>query len=269
MKTFLITGATSGIGLACASQCLTQGDQVVALCRNREKAQSLFASELSSGQMVLLEHDLACNDELSQQCLTELKPFKIERFIHCAGITLFKGLASTSHAELIKLYETHLFAFSEIMRALVRLCQFKHELSVVALSSVASPAYVLQNAAYGLSKDSVDHYVRLLNKQLNAAPQKRLPPPAAVLAAAEALADPKQRERARAIAQAQAGLLLRINALAPAMVDTPMGDFDSFLEQEMPFKVIPMEVIVHWIFEILENPYMSGQTVVLNNDVAF
>ena len=163
-------------------------------------------------------------------------------------------MASTTHAELLQLYETHLFALSEIMRALVRLCQFKYELSAVALSSVASPAYLVQNAAYGLSKDSVDHYVRLLNKQLNAAPQKRLPPPVQALAVAEAIEDPEQRARAVAIAQ------------APGMVDTPLGDCDTYLEQELPLNVIPMEVIVHWIFEILETPYMSGQTVVLNND---
>ena len=153
MKTFLITGATSGIGEACARHCLAQGDQVVALCRNGDKAHRLFAPELASGQMVLLEHDLACNDGLYKQCLSELKPFKIERFIHCAGVGLIKGMASTTHAELLQLYETHLFALSEIMRALVRLCQFKYELSAVALSSVASPAYLVQNAAYGLSKD--------------------------------------------------------------------------------------------------------------------
>ena len=266
MKTFLITGATSSIGEACARHCLAQGDQVVALCRNGDKAHRLFAPELASGQMVLLEHDLACNDGLYKQCLSELKPFKIERFIHCAGVGLIKGMASTTHAELLQLYETHLFALSEIMRALVRLCQFKYELSAVALSSVASPAYLVQNAAYGLSKDSVDHYVRLLNKQLNAAPQKRLPPPVQALAVAEAIEDPEQRARAVAIAQAQAGLMLRINALAPGMVDTPLGDCDTYLEQELPLNVIPMEVIVHWIFEILETPYMSGQTVVLNND---
>ena len=257
MKTFLITGATSGIGEACARHCLAQGDQVVALCRNGDKARRLFAPELASGQMVLLEHDLACNDGLYKQCLSELKPFKIERFINCAGVGLIKGMASTTHAELLQLYETHLFALSEIMRALVRLCQFKYELSAVALSSVASPAYLVQNAAYGLSKevqnaayglskDSVDHYVRLLNKQLNAAPQKRLPPPAQALAAAEAIEDPEQRARAVAIAQAQAGLMLRINALAPGMVDTPLGDCDTYLEQELPLNVIPMEVIVHW-----------------------
>ena len=38
MKTILITGATSGIGEACARHCLAQGDRVVAICRNLDKA---------------------------------------------------------------------------------------------------------------------------------------------------------------------------------------------------------------------------------------
>lgn len=267
MRTFLITGATSGIGEACARRCFAQGDRVIAFCRNREKAQQLFGPELSSGQLVVFEHDLAHNEGLYEQCLKELAPYQIDRFIHCAGLGYLKPIHRTTHQEWLSMYEMHLFALSEIMRALVRLSRLHHELSVVVLSSVSAQGGLLQNAAYGMSKDSVEHYIRLLNKQLNAVPQKRLAPPTAALAAAEAMTDPAQREHALVLAKTQAGLRLRINALAPAMINTPMaGGIEDILD-EMYY--IPLEVIIHWIFEILENPYMSGQTVVLNNNYAY
>ncbi len=271
MRTFLITGATSGIGEACARRCFAHGDRVVALCRNLEKAQQLFGPELSSGQLVVFEHDLAHNEGLYEQCLKELAPYQIDRFIHCAGLIYLKPIHRTTHQEWLSMYELHLFALSEIMRALVRLSRLHHELSVVALSSVSAHGGLLQSAAYGMSKESVEHYIRLLNKQLNkqlnAVPQKRLAPPTEALAAAEAMTDPAQREHALVLAKTQAGLRLRINALAPAMINTPMAGGSEDILDEMYY--IPLEVIIHWIFEILENPYMSGQTVVLNNDFVY
>ena len=57
MKTFLITGATSGIGEACARHCLAQGDQVVALCRNGDKAHR----ELSGMGRDIDDDEGACN----------------------------------------------------------------------------------------------------------------------------------------------------------------------------------------------------------------
>ena len=57
MKTILITGATSGIGEACARHCLAQGDRVVAICRNLDKARGKFGAEIEAGRFVPLHYD--------------------------------------------------------------------------------------------------------------------------------------------------------------------------------------------------------------------
>ena len=72
MKTILITGATSGIGEACTRHYVAQGDRVVALCRNLEKAQDLFATEIKAGLVVPFQYYLSLNDQPSKFCMDEL-----------------------------------------------------------------------------------------------------------------------------------------------------------------------------------------------------
>lgn len=266
MKTILITGATSGIGEACARHCLAQGDRVVAICRNLDKARDKFGAEIEAGRFVPLHYDLSCNDQLYKFCLAELNPYLIDRFIHCAGITLMQKVTSTGHDAMLKMFETHVFSLTEIVRALLRLRKPEQELSMVALSSTSAQLLYLPTGAYSMAKESIDYYVRLVNKQLNTPSGKCLPITEEQQAAIEMLEDEEQKELARAKAQAQAGFMIRINSLAPCMVDTPMSDF-SFLQSQglNTLPLLPLAVVVQEIFKLLENKYVSGKSVILDN----
>ena len=265
MKTILITGATSGIGEACARQCLAQGDRVVAICRNLDKARDKFGAEIEAGRFVPLHYDLSCNDQLYKFCLAELKPYSIDRFIHCAGITLLQKVTSTSHDVMLKMFETHVFSLTEIVRALLRLRKSEQELSMLALSSMSSPGLTCICGAYSMAKASIDYYVRLINKQLNATSRKYLPLTPEQLAAVDALEDEAQKEFVRTKAQAQSGLMVRINSLAPNLIDTPMINYDFLQSQGVNAPLIPMEVVVQEIFKLLENKYVSGKSVIMDN----
>lgn len=267
MKTILITGATSGIGEACARHCLAQGDRVVAICRNLDKARDKFGAEIEAGRFVPLHYDLSCNDQLYKFCLAELNPYLIDRFIHCAGITLMQKVTSTGHDAMLNMFETHVFALTEIVRALLRLRKPEQELSMVALSSTSAPSLYCTTGAYSMAKASIDYYVRLVNKQLNTPSRKYLPLSEEQLAAVEALEGEEQKEQARAKAQAQAGIMVRINSLAPGMIDTPMADYSFLQSQGLSIPLIPMTVVVQEIFKLLENKYVSGKSVILDNGV--
>lgn len=267
MKTYLITGATSGIGEACALRCLEQGHKVVAICRNLGKAKVKFGPDISLGNFVPLEYDFMCNDQLYQFCLSELKNYKIDRLIHCAGVTGLQKITSVSHNTLRDFYEINVFSLTEIVRSLLRLRPVDQELSMIALSSVSSHAYLVQNGAYGMTKDSVEYYIKILNKQINAKPAKRLPVSDEILDSVRNLyGQEKISEQQLRFAKAHAGLMIRINAIAPALIVTPMTTCDFCLNQGMPLSVIPMSVVVDSIFWLIENQYISGQTLVLNNN---
>ena len=265
MKTVLITGATSGIGEACAHHCLAQGDRVVAICRNLDKVRDKFGAEIEAERFVPLHYDLSCNDQLYKFCLAELKPYSIDRFIHCAGITLMQKVTSTGHDAMLKMFETHVFSLTEIVRALLRLRKPEQELSMVALSSTSAQLLYLPTGAYSMAKDSIDYYVRLVNKQLNTPSFKYLPLTEEQLAEVEALDDEQQRSLARAKAQAQAGIMVRINSIAMSLIDTPMVNYSFLQSQGVNAPLIPMEVVVQEIFKLLENKYVSGKSVIMDN----
>ena len=269
MKTYLITGATAGIGEACARRCLEQGDRVIVMCRSLAKAQAKFGPELESGRVVALEYDFSDNSQLFDFCRRELKDYTIERVIHCAGFTQVEKFTRADHELILKLYETHVFSLMEIVRALLRLRKSEQELSVVALSSVAAQALSTPTGAYSMAKASLDYYVRMLNKVINVAPQKRLPPPSDKLAQVEAITDPKERQHALNQLQMQSGLLLRINSYNPSSIKTDIFDYDFAESQGRTLPVIPMSVVVDGVLSLLENPYISGQCVVINNDAAY
>ena len=266
MKTYLITGATSGIGEACARRCLEQGNQVVAICRDLAKAQAKFGDEISAGTFVPLEYDLSNCDKLYQFCLTQLQPFKIDRFIHCAGIPKRQKITSVTYEETVEIFEIHVFSLMEIVKAILHQRTSDQELSILALSSSASSLRLVQNGIYGMAKNGVDYYVQILNKQINAIP-RRLSPDSDDLAKAELIIDPEQREKALAIAQAKSGLLVRINALAPSLIFTPLVRYDLLLSVGKNPPLIPIDIVINEIFLIIENKYMSGQIIVLNNNL--
>lgn len=269
MKTILITGATSGIGEACARHCLAQGDRVVAICRNLDKARDKFAAEIEAGRFVPLHYDLSCNDQLYKLCMDELKPYSIDRFIHCAGYTIMQKITSTGHDALLEMFETHVFSLNEIVRALLRLRKPDQELSMVALSSISAPYIYSMSGAYSMAKASIDYYVRLINQQLNVSSRTRqyLPLSEEQLAAVEALEDEAQKELARAKAQVQTGLMVRINSLSPGLIDTPLVNYSFLQSQGVSLPLIPLAVVVQEIFKLLENKYISGKSVIMDNGV--
>lgn len=239
----------------------------MAICRNLDKARDKFGAEIEAGRFVPLHYDLSCNDQLYKFCLAELNPYLIDRFIHCAGITLMQKVTSTGHDAMLNMFETHVFALTEIVRALLRLRKPEQELSMVALSSTSATSLYCTTGAYSMAKASIDYYVRLVNKQLNTPSRKYLPLSEEQLAAVEALEGEEQKEQARAKAQAQAGIMVRINSLAPGMIDTPMADYSFLQSQGLSIPLIPMTVVVQEIFKLLENKYVSGKSVILDNGV--
>ena len=174
---------------------------------------------------------------------------------------------STGHDAMLNMFETHVFALTEIVRALLRLRKPEQELSMVALSSTSAPSLYCTTGAYSMAKASIDYYVRLVNKQLNTPSRKYLPLSEEQLAAVEALEGEEQKEQARAKAQAQAGIMVRINSLAPGMIDTPMADYSFLQSQGLSIPLIHMTVVVQEIFKLLENKYVSGKSVILDNGV--
>jgi NAD(P)-dependent dehydrogenase (short-subunit alcohol dehydrogenase family) len=69
MKTVVITGATSGIGLAVLRECLKQGYQVIGIGRNAEKIESILQESKAyylEGKLIMLKADLMEAEEIDR-----------------------------------------------------------------------------------------------------------------------------------------------------------------------------------------------------------
>lgn len=85
MATVFITGTNKGIGLELVKQYLADGQEVVATCRNRNRADTLHTlAHKHPGQLRICEMDLADVDSL-QSLAVELEGWPIDIFINNAG----------------------------------------------------------------------------------------------------------------------------------------------------------------------------------------
>lgn len=96
-KRVLITGGSSGIGLAIAKKCLSEGAMVVVTGRNREKLESV-AAELKTSLLHVLEWDIG-NISIRDKKLSEaidLVGGRIDILVNNAGILLAQPFSSTT-----------------------------------------------------------------------------------------------------------------------------------------------------------------------------
>lgn len=277
MSTYLITGATSGIGQACAQTLLAQGHELVIVCRNMDKAHACFGPELTSGQVKALTWDFDHNEGLFAFCAKELKDYRFSGFIHGAGQCLFRPLIKSSYADAMHLLEVDFLSFTEISRALMRLRAPDQELSIVAISSISSLLHSKTMPLYGCIKSALNFYITMMAKEVTERYAERLRlqiSPTSVLEASigEAIApDDVANEEAQARKQrlmaCNQGLMVRINAVAPNMVDTAMmaGIKQEIADGAISEHLIPSEAVVDTILQVMNNRFLTGQVICLNN----
>ncbi len=277
MSTYLITGATSGIGQACAQTLLAQGHELVIVCRNMDKAHACFGPELTSGQVKALTWDFDHNEDLFAFCAKELKDYRFSGFIHGAGQCLFRPLIKSSYADAMHLLEVDFLSFTEISRALMRLRAPDQELSIVAISSISSLLHSKTMPLYGCIKSALNFYITMMAKEVTERYGERLRlqiSPTSVLEASigEAIApDDVANEEAQARKQrlmaCNQGLMVRINAVAPNMVDTAMmaGIKQEIADGAISEHLIPSEAVVDTILQVMNNRFLTGQVICLNN----
>lgn len=100
-KTFIVTGATSGIGRATAKLLSDRGANVVAMARTRDKLRK-FRKEINRKSFDIFPGDVSRENDVKKAVHQTYKVFdKIDGVIHNAGITM-RGLAEESDLKVFK-----------------------------------------------------------------------------------------------------------------------------------------------------------------------
>ena len=103
-NTFLVTGATSGVGKALAIQLVQRGGHVIAVCRNAEKGQALreqIIKQTQSQSIDILIADLSSQADVKQLIKTILAKYdRLDCLINNAGSVIATKTFSVDHIEM-------------------------------------------------------------------------------------------------------------------------------------------------------------------------
>jgi NADP-dependent 3-hydroxy acid dehydrogenase YdfG len=151
-RTALVTGASRGIGLACARALAAAGARVAMLART-ERTLRAAAREIGLGALAVVG-DLSTSDS------TRAAVAEVERafggapdiVVNNAGLFTLASLEATSPAEFARTMDTNLVAPFTILHALLPAMRARRSGHILTIGSIADRTPLPENAAYAASK---------------------------------------------------------------------------------------------------------------------
>lgn len=130
-KRILVTGATSGIGLALCEYLLKNKCKVVAVGRNENKI-----NKLKSSNLLFLSLDLNEFSNYSKIFEDTLTEEKFDGFVHCAGIEETLPITLYTPENIQKIFNINVFSGIELLRYFSKKKYSNDGSSIVFISSV-------------------------------------------------------------------------------------------------------------------------------------
>ncbi|OCX43600.1 short-chain dehydrogenase [Campylobacter ornithocola] len=174
-KTFLVTGASSGIGADVALMLNELGAKIIAVARDEKKLLEQQKKVKNKDNFLIISKDLSLYQELDKWALKLSKDINgFDGAILSAGISLPLGLNAFDYIGVgIKTFNINYFANMQILKGLVdKRSKIKDEASFVLISSAASKKPGKGMSLYGASKAAIDTSIKSL--ALEFAPKYRI-----------------------------------------------------------------------------------------------
>ncbi len=187
-KTILITGASSGIGRACAIMCSQMGATVIGFGRDKIRLKETQAMLFQPEKHLMVLVDLVDHKELEDTMkeVVEQKG-KIDGFIHCAGISTTLPLRMIKPNKLESFFQTNVISAINLARLLTKPANVPESgSSIIFITSVMATVGESGKSLYGMTKG-------------------------ALVAAAKSLAIELAQKK------------IRVNCVSPGVVETPMS----------------------------------------------
>lgn len=234
-KNIIVTGANRGIGKAVICKLASEGANVWACARTYNEEFENELKEIASKNKVFIEpvyFDLNNEEEIKGAVKTIIQEKKsIDGLVNNAGIALYNKLQFMKIEDIKNVFNNNYFSSLYLTQLLMRRMT-KNTSSIVFLSSIAGFIPEVGNIAYGGSKAAISHAVRILAKEL----------------AADGI---------------------RVNAVAPGLVDTDMrklaseDTWEELTKSIILGRVAAPEEIANVISFLLsaQSSYINAQTI--------
>lgn len=164
-KVVWITGASSGIGAACAKECSARGAKVILSARSVDKLKDVQSS--LSGPASILELDVTKADKIVGKAKDAAALYgPIDVLINNAGISQ-RGLVSETSMEVDRrLFEVNYFGNIAITKAVLPSMIERKTGNIVVISSVAGKVSTPGRSSYAATKHAIQGFYDALRAEL-------------------------------------------------------------------------------------------------------
>ncbi len=160
-RSFLVTGASSGLGQAAAFLIASCGGRVLLGGRDLTRLEQTLSQLDSRAPHVLVPHTLTDADTTADWVMSLTSEHgMLHGVFHSAGAELIRPMRLTKQENIDKTFQSSIFAAFGIARAVSHKNVVHDGASVVLMSSVAGSTGQVGMAAYSAAKASVEGLVR-------------------------------------------------------------------------------------------------------------
>ena len=165
-KVVWITGASSGIGAACAKEYHKLGSKIILSARSTDKLRAL--KEELQGSVEILEMDVSQTDLADQKCKEAEQFFgPVDIFINNAGISQRGYVEHTSLDVDRRIFEVNFFGNIALTKALLPSMLARETGNIVVISSVAGKLSTPGRSSYSGSKHALHGFYDALRAEVS------------------------------------------------------------------------------------------------------
>ncbi len=236
-KVALITGASKGIGLACAHEFLRLGAETVVVARTLETLEEVYAQQLKEGRVHLVAADVSKTEGQEKVFSAVQKIGRLDILVNNVGTNIRKTLIDASTAELDLVLQTNFTSALAMCRGAYPWLKKGKDAAVIFITSVAGIGSVGTGVMYGATKAALN-------------------------------------QATRSLAQEWAVDHIRVNAVAPGFIETPLTEgllsrpqLRQSIERSAMLQRVGEPEEVASVIAFLAMPassYITGQTIVVD-----
>jgi len=165
VKVWLITGASSGLGLALAKEVIKNGDQVIAGARDIDKL-SEFKNQ-SAGNLHPVKLDVRNDEDIENAVLLVNEKFsKIDVLVNNAGYGLLGALEELSNEQIIDNFSTNFFGAVKMTKAFLPIMRAQKFGHIINISAIAGAISEMGFTVYGASKAALESLSEALQSEV-------------------------------------------------------------------------------------------------------
>jgi NAD(P)-dependent dehydrogenase (short-subunit alcohol dehydrogenase family) len=168
-QVMVITGGTSGIGLATAKRAAARGARVVLCSRNEpELRQTVSTIEECGGTARSVVADVANQEDLERLAATAIEEFgTIDTWVNNAGVSFYGNLMEVAIEDMRRLFEVNFWGTVYGSRAAVARLRGSGG-ALINIGSIVSDRAIPLQGAYSASKHAVKGFTDALRMELEA-----------------------------------------------------------------------------------------------------